>query len=146
VSRSHGAHTLTEAADEAALGRIKAAVMGNYGADDKGPSPEQVKAFEGAMTKLGKPVDVVFIGSCTNSRISDLRAAAAIAKGRRKAEHVTAWVVPGSERIERYEQQILAALTLGETEQWRQAVTAAKADGTFFITQAYHCAVGSKPG
>ena len=55
-------------------------------------------------------------------------------------------VVPGSERIERYEQQILAALTLGETEQWRQAVTAAKADGTFFITQAYHCAVGSKPG
>ena len=40
----------------------------------------------------------------------------------------------------------LAALTLGETEQWRQAVTAAKADGTFFITQAYHCAVGSKPG
>jgi ubiquinone/menaquinone biosynthesis C-methylase UbiE len=54
-------------------------------------------------------------------------------------------VVPGSERIERYEQQILAALTLGETEQWRQAVTAAKADGTFFITQAYHCAVGSKP-
>ena len=54
--------------------------------------------------------------------------------------------MPGSERIERYEQQILAALTLGETEQWRQAVTAAKADGTFFITQAYHCAVGSKPG
>jgi carboxymethylenebutenolidase len=45
-------------ADEAALGRIKAAVMGNYGADDKGPSPEQVKAFEAAMAKLGKPVDV----------------------------------------------------------------------------------------
>jgi len=45
-------------ADEAALGRIKAAVMGNYGADDKGPSPEQVKTFEAAMTKLGKPVDV----------------------------------------------------------------------------------------
>ena len=45
-------------ADETALARIKAAVMGNYGADDKGPSPEQVKAFEAAMTKLGKPVDV----------------------------------------------------------------------------------------
>ena len=44
--------------DAAALARIKAAVMGNYGADDKGPSPEQVKAFEAAMTKLGKPVDV----------------------------------------------------------------------------------------
>jgi carboxymethylenebutenolidase len=45
-------------ADAAALARIKAAVMGNYGAEDKGPSPEQVKAFEAAMTKLGKPVDV----------------------------------------------------------------------------------------
>jgi len=44
--------------DAAALARIKAAVMGNYGAEDKGPSPEQVKAFEAAMTKLGKPVDV----------------------------------------------------------------------------------------
>ena len=55
-------------------------------------------------------------------------------------------VVPGSERIERYQQQILAALTSGETEKWRQMVAAAKADGTFFIAQAYHCAVGTKPG
>ena len=44
--------------DAAALARIKAAVMGNYGADDKGPSPDQVKAFEDALKKLGKPVDV----------------------------------------------------------------------------------------
>jgi 3-isopropylmalate/(R)-2-methylmalate dehydratase large subunit len=43
----------------------------------------------------------VFIGSCTNSRISDLRAAAAVAKGRHKASHVTAWIVPGSERVKR---------------------------------------------
>jgi 3-isopropylmalate/(R)-2-methylmalate dehydratase large subunit len=49
----------------------------------------------------GTKVDWVFIGSCTNSRISDLRAAAAIAKGRHKASHVTAWVVPGSERVKR---------------------------------------------
>ena len=55
-------------------------------------------------------------------------------------------VVPGSERIERYEQQILAALTHAEAEQWRRAVAAARADGTFFIAQAYHCAVGTKPG
>src|SRR3954454_298079 len=54
-------------------------------------------------------------------------------------------VVPGSERIERYEQQILAALTPAEVEKWHQAITAAKADGTFFIAQAYHCAVGTKP-
>jgi 3-isopropylmalate/(R)-2-methylmalate dehydratase large subunit len=49
----------------------------------------------------GVPVDWVFIGSCTNSRISDIRAAAAIVKGRHKADHVTAWLVPGSERIKR---------------------------------------------
>jgi ubiquinone/menaquinone biosynthesis C-methylase UbiE len=55
-------------------------------------------------------------------------------------------VVPGSERIERYQQQILAALTPAETATWHTAVAAAKADGTFFIAQAYHCAVGTKPG
>lgn len=55
-------------------------------------------------------------------------------------------VVPGSERIERYEQQILAALTPAEAEKWHRAVAVAKADGTFFIAQAYHCAVGTKPG
>jgi ubiquinone/menaquinone biosynthesis C-methylase UbiE len=55
-------------------------------------------------------------------------------------------VVPGSDRIERYQQQILAALTPAEAKNWRQAVTAATADGTFFIAQAYHCAVGTKPG
>ena len=47
----------------------------------------------------GTKVDWVFIGSCTNSRLSDLRAAADIIKGRKKAEHVTAWVVPGSEQV-----------------------------------------------
>jgi SAM-dependent methyltransferase len=54
-------------------------------------------------------------------------------------------VVPGSERIERYQQQILAALTPSEAETWRQAVAEAEQDGTFFIAQAYHCAVGTKP-
>jgi carboxymethylenebutenolidase len=44
--------------DPAAIARIKAAVMGNYGAEDKGPSPEQVKAFEAEMKKLGKTVDI----------------------------------------------------------------------------------------
>jgi 3-isopropylmalate/(R)-2-methylmalate dehydratase large subunit len=41
----------------------------------------------------------VFIGSCTNSRLSDLRDAAKIARNRRVADHVTAWVVPGSLRV-----------------------------------------------
>ncbi|WP_149538871.1 3-isopropylmalate dehydratase large subunit [Siccirubricoccus phaeus] len=46
-------------------------------------------------------IDRVFIGSCTNSRIEDLRAAAAVADGRKVAEGVLAWVVPGSEPVKR---------------------------------------------
>ena len=49
----------------------------------------------------GTPIDWVFIGSCTNSRISDLRAAAAVANGRKVAGSVRAWVVPGSENVKR---------------------------------------------
>ena len=49
----------------------------------------------------GTKVDWVFIGSCANSRLSDLRDAARIARGRRVAEGVTAWVVPGSEQVKR---------------------------------------------
>ena len=44
--------------DAAAIAKIKAPVLGNYGAEDKGPSPEQVKAFEAAMKAAGKPIDV----------------------------------------------------------------------------------------
>ncbi len=49
---------------------------------------------------IGKRVDYVFIGSCTNGRIEDFRAFASIIKGRKKAEHVTAWIVPGSHVVE----------------------------------------------
>ena len=49
----------------------------------------------------GTPVDRVFIGSCTNSRIEDLRDAADVARGRRVAANVTAWVVPGSYNVQR---------------------------------------------
>lgn len=44
----------------------------------------------------GRPIDYVFIGSCTNGRIEDFRAFAEIVKGHKKAENVTAWIVPGS--------------------------------------------------
>jgi carboxymethylenebutenolidase len=44
--------------DPAAVAKIKAPVLGNFGAEDKGPSPDQVKAFEAAMKKAGKTVDV----------------------------------------------------------------------------------------
>ncbi len=47
----------------------------------------------------GQHVDIVFIGSCTNSRLEDLRAAAAVAKGRHVADHVEALVVPGSKAV-----------------------------------------------
>ena len=47
---------------------------------------------------LGQKIDVVFIGSCTNGRISDLRLAASVLKGRRVAEGVRVLVVPGSQR------------------------------------------------
>lgn len=49
----------------------------------------------------GTRVDRVFIGSCTNARLPDLRAAAALARGRKVARHVKAWVVPGSQQVKR---------------------------------------------
>jgi hypothetical protein len=55
-------------------------------------------------------------------------------------------VVPGQPRLERYQQQILAALSPAEAETWRRAVAQAETEGTFFIAQVYHCAVGTKAG
>lgn len=48
----------------------------------------------------GKKIDYVFIGSCTNSRIEDLRAVADFVKGKKKADGVNVWIVPGSKRVE----------------------------------------------
>ena len=53
----------------------------------------------GASIK-GKKVDYVFIGSCTNSRIEDLRMVASFVKGKKKADHVEVWIVPGSKQVE----------------------------------------------
>ncbi len=72
--------------------------------------PDRRRAMQAALEYMGlragdpiagTKVDWVFIGSCTNSRLSDIREAAALAKGRKVAPHVTAWVVPGSETIKR---------------------------------------------
>ena len=52
--------------------------------------------FNAGEGLLGKPVDYVFLGACTNGRIEDFRAFASIAAGRRKAPGITAWLVPGS--------------------------------------------------
>lgn len=57
--------------------------------------------LEARQTMAGTKVDVAFIGSCTNGRLSDLRAAADVVRGRRIASHVRALVVPGSRRVRR---------------------------------------------
>ena len=48
---------------------------------------------------IGKKIDFVFLGSCTNGRIEDFRAFTEIIDGRKKADHVTAWLVPGSHKV-----------------------------------------------
>ncbi|HIF9465815.1 TPA: 3-isopropylmalate dehydratase large subunit [Photobacterium damselae] len=65
-------------------------------------------------------IDKVFIGSCTNSRIEDIRAAAAIAKGRHVASHVQALVVPGSEQVKaQAEQEGLDKILISAGFEWR---------------------------
>ena len=86
------------------------------GVDGRIPDPEQIDdparraaveialdymGLKGGAPIAGTPVDWVFIGSCTNSRLSDLRAAAEVARGRQVAAGVRAWVVPGSETVKR---------------------------------------------
>ncbi len=56
--------------------------------------------FEDNQPLLGRDIDYVFIGSCTNSRIEDLREVADFVKGKRKADHVEVWIVPGSKQVE----------------------------------------------
>ena len=64
-----------------------------------GPSDEKALAYMGfrpGEPMLGRPVDYVFLGACTNGRIEDFRAFASIVRGRRKAPGLTVWLVPGS--------------------------------------------------
>lgn len=70
----------------------------------------------------GTPVDVCFIGSCTNGRISDLREAARVAKGRHVANGIKAFVVPGSERVKQEaEAEGLHTLFMTAGFEWREA-------------------------
>jgi len=92
--------------------------------------PAKKSAAERALAymdlKPGTPlnevkVDRVFIGSCTNGRIEDLRAAAAIAKGRKVAAHVNAMVVPGSGLVkEQAEQEGLDKIFVEAGFEWRE--------------------------
>lgn len=83
--------------------------------DDSIPVPEDVAGDDNAsfrkaldymgfvpgMKLAGHPVDYIFLGSCTNGRIEDLRAFARLVKGRKKASNITALIVPGSKAVER---------------------------------------------
>ncbi len=60
--------------------------------------------LEAGKNIKGQKVDFVFIGSCTNSRIEDLRMVASFVKGRKKADSVEVWVVPGSKQVEKQAQ------------------------------------------
>jgi 3-isopropylmalate/(R)-2-methylmalate dehydratase large subunit len=60
----------------------------------------QYMDLQGGSQLIGHQVDYVFIGSCTNSRIEDLRMVAEMVKGKKKADHVQAMIVPGSKQVE----------------------------------------------
>ncbi|HYP62505.1 MAG TPA: 3-isopropylmalate dehydratase large subunit [Acidocella sp.] len=79
-------------------------------------------ALEPGQKIAGTKVDVVFIGSCTNSRIEDLRAAAAVAKGRHVAEGVRVLVVPGSGLVKKQaEEEGVAQIFIDAGFEWREA-------------------------
>jgi 3-isopropylmalate/(R)-2-methylmalate dehydratase large subunit len=92
--------------------------------------PDRRKAYQAALDYMGlQPgqrldqvtIDRVFIGSCTNSRLSDLRAAAQVLRGRRVAAGVQAWVVPGSMQVKRdAEAEGLDHVFLAAGAQWRE--------------------------
>ncbi|MCS6968009.1 MAG: 3-isopropylmalate dehydratase large subunit [Cytophagales bacterium] len=76
-------------------------------------NPAEILSFRKALQYMGlcegqpiqgQKVDYVFIGSCTNSRIEDLRLVASIVKGKKKAPHVEVWVIPGSQQVSKQAQ------------------------------------------
>jgi 3-isopropylmalate/(R)-2-methylmalate dehydratase large subunit len=78
--------------------------------------------LEPGQALLGRPVQVVFIGSCTNSRLPDLRAAAGVLRGRRVAGTVNAMVVPGSGLVKHQaEEEGLDRIFLDAGFEWRDA-------------------------
>lgn len=89
--------------------------------------PSFQKALDYMQLESGKPiaatcVDVVFIGSCTNSRLSDLTQAAEIMRGRRVAEGVRMLVVPGSQQIKKEAEKLgLDQVFLASGAEWRES-------------------------
>ena len=106
------------------------ALNGVVPSPDEFDDPDTRAATERSLAYMGLvpgtplrdvPVDVVFIGSCTNSRIEDLRAAAAVAQGHHVADNVRALVVPGSHRVKiQAEAEGLDAIFLAAGFEWRE--------------------------
>ena len=68
--------------------------------DESGNKGLAYMGFKSGEPMLGKRVDYIFVGSCTNGRIEDFRAFAQYVKGKKKADNVTVWLVPGSVEVE----------------------------------------------
>ena len=78
--------------------------------------------LEPGQLLIGQPVDVVFVGSCTNGRLDDLRAAAGVMKGRHVAANTRMLVVPGSQRVKRdAEREGLADIFRAAGAEWRES-------------------------
>jgi len=97
----------------------------NYSDPDKRHNLEDSLTYmelQPGQPLLGHPVDVVFIGSCTNGRISDLRLAAKVLEGRRVAENIRMLVVPGSQSVKiQAESEGLDQVFTEAGAEWREA-------------------------
>jgi 3-isopropylmalate/(R)-2-methylmalate dehydratase large subunit len=100
-------------------------VTGRVPADTGDPTLSKALAYMGiepGAPLKDKPVNVVFLGSCTNSRLSDLRGAARVLKGRKLAPGVRMLVVPGSQRVKaQAEAEGLHQVFLDAGAEWRES-------------------------
>ena len=80
---------------------ITQSIPGGVDSSDSFKSSLKYMGLESKQELLGKQIDHVFIGSCTNSRIEDLRIVADFVKGKKKASHVEVMIVPGSKQVEK---------------------------------------------
>jgi 3-isopropylmalate/(R)-2-methylmalate dehydratase large subunit len=106
-------------------------ITGHVPAPEAQPDPGARRALEHSLeymglqpgqSLLGQPVDIVFIGSCTNSRISDLRLAANVLSGQRVAQGTRVMVVPGSQQVKtQAEQEGLDQVFRAAGAEWREA-------------------------
>ena len=108
-----------------------APVTGSVPRVDDFKEPQERTAVEKALKYMGLKggeriqdikIDTIFVGSCTNSRIEDLRAAAAVVKGKKKADSVRALIVPGSWAVKQQaEKEGLDQIFLDAGMEWREA-------------------------